>query len=90
MASIRNLKKDLNYLSYELLTEVFAYKHFHGEMEESKFDNAIRDVVKLRNELLGQINHPGSFESPAEQKQYFRKIQEGMVKMVQVIDDLDK
>lgn len=90
MASIRNLKKDLNYLSYELLTEVFAYKHFHTEMEEVKFDDAIRDIVKLRNELLGQINHPGPFESPVEQKQHFRKIHEGMVKLVQVIDDLDK
>ena len=29
MASIRKLKKDVNYLSYELLTEVFAFKHFH-------------------------------------------------------------
>ncbi len=90
MASIRTLKKDLNYLSYELLTEAFAYKHFHTEMEEQKFDEVIRNLVKLRNEILGQINHPETFESPAEQKQHYRKIHEGMVKLVQVVDDLDK
>lgn len=90
MASIRNLKKDLNYLSYELLTETFAYKHFHSDMEEAKFDGAIKDIVKLRNELLAQINHPGPFESPSEQKQHFRKIHEGMLKLVSVVEDLDK
>lgn len=90
MASIRTLKKDLNYLAYELLTEAFAFKHFHPEQEEKKLDEAIRNMVKLRNEILHKINHPVSFESPTEQKQYYRKIQDDMVRLVQVIDDLDK
>jgi hypothetical protein len=90
MASIRTLKKDLNYLSYELLTEAFAYKHFHSELEEKKFDEAIRNLVTMRNQILRQINHPGSFESPTEQKLHYRKIHEGMVNLVQVIDELDK
>ncbi len=90
MASIRNLKKDLNYLSYELLTETFAYKHFHSEMEESKLDEAIRNIVTLRNEILGQINHREAFESPAAQKQHFRSIHENMVKMVDLVNELDK
>jgi methionyl-tRNA synthetase len=90
MASIRTLKKDLNYLSYELLTEAFAYKHFHSDMEEKKFDEAIRNLVKIRNEILGKINHPEPFESPAEQKQHYRNIHEGMVRLVQVLDELDK
>ncbi len=89
MASIRNLKKDLNYLSYELLTETFAYKHFHPELDEKKLDEAIRNIVKIRNEILQRINHPDTFESPAEQKQYYRAIQEDMVKLVDVIDELD-
>ncbi len=89
MASIRNLKKDLNYLSYELLTETFAYKHFHPELDEKKLDEAIKNIVKLRNDILNRINHPTTFESPTEQKQFYRKIQEDMVKLVDVIDELD-
>lgn len=89
MASIRNLKKDLNYLSYELLTETFAYKHFHPELDEKKLDDAIRNIVKIRNEILQRINHPDTFESPSEQKQFYHKIQEDMVKLVDVIDELD-
>jgi methionyl-tRNA synthetase len=90
MASIRTLKKDINYLAYELLTEAFAYKHFHPELDENKLDEAIRNMVKLRNEILQRINHPEPFESPAEQKQHYRKIHEDMVRLVEVIDDLDK
>ena len=90
MASIRTLKKDLNYLSYELLTEVFAYKHFHPEMEESRFDEVISNVIKLRNELLGQINKPASTVSPADKKLHYQSIQEGMVKLVKVVEELDK
>ena len=90
MASIRNLKKDLNYIAYELLTEAFAYKHFHPELEESKLDETIKKVVKLRNEILQRINRPGVFENPTEQKAHYRQIQEDMVRLVEVLDDLDK
>lgn len=90
MASIRTLKKDLNYIAYELLTEAFAYKHFHPGLDEKKFDEAIRKMVKLRNDILGRINHSGPFESPEAQKNHFRKIQEDMVVLVKMMDDLDK
>ncbi|MCB9000038.1 MAG: hypothetical protein H6540_08245 [Bacteroidales bacterium] len=90
MASIRTLKKDLNYIAYELLTEAFAYKHFHPEMEEKKFDEAIRNMVKLRNEILARINKPGKFDDPAKQKEHFRKIHEDMITLVNVMDSLDK
>ena len=90
MASIRTLKKDLNYLSYELLTEVFAYKHFHPDMEEAKFDEVIANLIKLRNEILGKINSAPAFESPSEQKLHYSSIHEGMVKLVEIVEALDK
>lgn len=90
MASIRNLKKDLNYLAYELLTEAFAFKHFHPELEEKKLDDAIKNMVKLRNDMLTRINTKKAFESPSEQKEHYRKIHEDMVKLVDVINVLDK
>jgi hypothetical protein len=87
MASIRELKKDLNYLAYELLTEVFAYKHFHPEMDEKKFDKVILELVKLRNELIARINNP---ENPSELKVHFNKIRTEMINLVKVVDGLAK
>ena len=87
MASIRKLKKDLNYLAFELLTEVFTYRHFHPEMKEKKFDEVILEVVKLRNELIARINN---IENPDEVKAHFKKIRTDLVELVKVVDGFAK
>lgn len=87
MASIRKLKKDLNYLVYEILTEVFTYRHFHPEMKEKKFDDIIVEVVRLRNELIARINNP---ENPAEVKAHFKKIRTDLAEIIKVVDGLAK
>ncbi len=90
MASIRNLKKDINFLAYELLTEVFAYKHFHPETDEKKLDEMILDLVKIRNELIARTNSAKEFDNPSQVKSHFSKIQSDMVKLVDVMDRLSK
>jgi hypothetical protein len=90
MASIKSLKKDLNYLSYELITEVFTFRHFHPDMKEEKFDEVIRNLVKTRNEVLSQINYSGPFEDRAARNLHYRKIREGMIKLVELVEELDK
>jgi hypothetical protein len=87
MASIRKLKKDLNYLAFELLTEVFTYRHFHPELKEKKFDEVILEVVKLRNELIARINN---VENPDEIKVHFKKIRTDLVELVKVVDGFAK
>lgn len=90
MASIKNLKKNINLLTYELLTEVFAYKHFHPELNEKKFDEIIMNLVKLRNELISRINARDKLDGRANVKQHFRKIQDDMIKLVKVVEELSK
>lgn len=89
MASIRKLKKDINYLAYDLLTEAFTYKHFHPDLEEKKLDDVIREIVKLRNELIFRLNHPNGDENISKSEHY-RKIENDMVKMVQLMEALNK
>jgi len=90
MASIRNLKKNVNLLTYELLTEAFTYKHFHPGMNEKKFDDVILELVKLRNELISRINNREKFDSTERIKVYYRKIQNDMMNLVKVMDGLSK
>ena len=87
MASIRDLKKDVNYLAYDLLTEVFAYKHFHPELEEKKFDEVIMELVKLRNELIARINNP---EDPTKIKAHFNSVKAEMINLVKIVNGLAK
>lgn len=90
MASKRNLKKNINYLTYELLTEAFTYKHFHPELHEKKFDEVILDLVKLRNELIARINSREKFENPGVLRAHYSKIHDEMINLVRVVNELSK
>jgi hypothetical protein len=90
MASIRKLKKDINYLAYELLTEAFTFKHFHPGIDDDRFDAIIKDLVKLRNELISKLNNPALREDAFNAPAYFREVREDMVKLVALLDGLDE
>lgn len=88
MASIRKLKKDVNYLSHELLTEVFAYKHFHPNLEEEKFDEIIKNLVKKRNEIISRINHPEESKDSENLDNHFNRVKVEMESMIKELDKL--
>jgi len=88
MASIRKLKKEVNYLAYEVLTEAFAFKHFHPELDENKFDDVIRNIVKSRNDIISRINNPGDAENPENLNQHFNKVREDLSAMVKELENL--
>lgn len=89
MASIRKLKKDINYLSYELLTEVFAYKHFHPEVDEAKFDKVIKDVVNKRNEIISKLNHTDTAKTDNKMKEHFDSVRKDMISLVKSAEGLN-
>jgi len=89
MASIRKLKKDVNYVTYELLTECFMLRHFHPEVNEKKFGETISKLVNTRNELIHMINYPGQDEKTGK-KMYYNNIREGMKELVSIMEKLTK
>lgn len=88
MASIRKLKKDINYLAYEILTEVFTYKHFHPELKEKKLDDAIAKIIKIRTQLITRVNDPLAGKDKTARSAHYRTIQEEMVTMIEVLEEL--
>lgn len=89
MASIRKLKKEVNYVTYELLTETFAYKHFHPGMEEDKFDEVIKNLVKTRNEIINRINNPGEASETLGMREHFQKLKQELAQMVRELEKLN-
>ena len=57
MASIRNLKRDIDYLMNEVVTDSYLSLHFHPEHREAII-GVIRDAVELRNSLYDRANRP--------------------------------
>ncbi|HYW95592.1 MAG TPA: hypothetical protein VE870_08400 [Bacteroidales bacterium] len=87
MASIKKLKKDINYLSYELLTEAFAYRYFHPEMKDKRFYDIISRIVLLRNELISRVNHPEMASEVDDVRGHFNQVRQDMTKLVDVMND---
>ena len=89
MASIKQLKDDINFLTYDLINECFTFKIYHPE-KNSATDKAISEIVRLRNELIHRVNHPESKNDPGKLKAHFNKIKADLGKLVKLVEDLGK
>jgi hypothetical protein len=90
MASIRILKKDINRLAFDLLQECFSYRHYSTDISEDKFDDVIRKVVLLRNDLILRTNHPETDADSPTLKEHYKQVQIDLLKLGEVVDDLKK
>ena len=90
MASIRILKKDINKLAFNLLQECFAYRHYSSDLSEDRFDDVIRKVVLLRNDLILRTNHPEADADSPNLKEHYKQVQIDLIKLVELVDDLKK
>lgn len=89
MASIKELKDDINFLTYDLINECFTYKIYHPE-KGNDADKAIREIVKIRNELIFRVNHPEDKGDSKKLKTHFNKVKSDLGKLVKLVEDLGK
>lgn len=90
MASIRLLKKDINRFAFNLLQECFSYRHYSEDLAEDRFDDVIKKLVMLRNELILRTNHPESDADSASLKEHYKQVQLDLLKLAEVVEDLKK
>ena len=90
MASIRLLKKDINRFAFNLLQECFSYRHYSEDLAEDRFDDVIKKLVMLRNELILRTNHPESDADSTSLKEHYKQVQLDLLKLAEVVEDLKK
>lgn len=74
MATIRNLKKDVRFLTEQLLTDTLEVSEVVNEKDKQQVLDLVIEIARFHNELIGKINHPDGKENPKLVKSYFRKI----------------
>ncbi|MBI9069610.1 MAG: hypothetical protein JEZ09_20105 [Salinivirgaceae bacterium] len=93
MASIRNLKKDINFISSELVIECFTHNFLFPQKNEDELSLIILDTVKMKEEMIKQINEVSTTEANPVKKQ-FKKIRkelnESLEKIVSRLENLEK
>jgi len=79
MAKIRDLKKDVNFLTSEIISQAFFVQYLFPETKEKKLTEIIEKAVLLRNNTIKSIN---SYNKDGKAKTYYRETQEKFVKEV--------
>ncbi|MDC7996324.1 hypothetical protein [Altibacter sp. HG106] len=76
MASIRNLKKDINFVIGEIIEAVYVWELTHPKKDTKESEKIIDDALSLYDRLIASI-HQKEVESP---KQHFNGIREELEK----------
>jgi len=88
MGSIRDLKKSINNLTFELVSECLTYKHFHKEKKHDKTEKVMEKIVSKRNELIEKVNHPTEKADYKKNRTYYREVIKELNDMVLLMDKI--
>lgn len=69
MASRKQLKKTVNYITGELFTECLVHNAFIPGTDREKAGQLMVDILKLQAEFVGRINHT----EPQNAKAFYKK-----------------
>ena len=73
MASRRKLKKDIDFLTFEVISDCYNYIYLHPGNEE-KVMEVIKETVANRNNLVARVNHPDGKNNAKMVKTYYKTI----------------
>lgn len=81
--NLRVIKKDINYIVDEFVSDAVISMSFHDDNEKSEqIVGLINDVLDLRDEVLSKVSHP-----EGEKKAYYRNLTDELLGSLDVMYD---
>ncbi len=90
MANRREIKKEINQLSWELINECITYRDFHANVSAEEVNNIIQCILDVRNDLITRLNSLPKKEGRKAVKDHYRLLLNDQKKMVSCMDKLPK
>ncbi len=87
MASIREFKKDIDYLIFEVISDCFVYAGLHPDNKTDEVSGIIANAVSLRKELIARVNNPEGKNEPKVIKAHFKAIKNDLLAGVDKLFD---
>lgn len=78
MANKRKIKKDIDCLTFEVISDCFAWGALHPDSHEEEVTAIIADAVILRNNLFDRVNNFVSAKNPKDVKAHFSLIKKDL------------
>lgn len=92
MASKRKLKKTMQFISSELITNTFFKSLISPKDIAEKSDKLVAEIAEFTAEHIRRVNHGGGKDNPKVVKEYYRKLyadwNKGVEKMMEKIAEL--
>ena len=79
MSSLRNLKKDIDYLFFEFISDCFMFSSLHTGDKKAEVQDLIEEAVNMRNEFIDRANHPDGKDNPALVKAYYSAVRKDLL-----------
>ena len=91
MANIRDIKKDINYLTGEVVSDCFLFLHLHTGKKDDEIMSILNDVIALRNDLITRVNNVPAVGDKKQNKAHFNTISsELLIKVDEHLQKLSK
>jgi len=79
MANVRNLKKDIDYLVYEVISDCFVFSNLHPDIKSNELSAIISDAVDFRNDLISRVNNPDGKDNPKIIKAFYKSVEKDLL-----------
>jgi hypothetical protein len=79
MASVRVLKKDIDYLIFEVISDCFTFSGLHPDNKTDEVSAIISDAVSFRNDLIARVNNPDGKDNPKILKAYYKSVEKDLI-----------
>lgn len=81
MASLRRIKKDIEYLVNEVVYDCYIALYFNQEKKDEIF-GVVEDAVALRNELIEMANHPAEKHNKSLVKKHYTFVRNELMERI--------
>jgi len=87
MASVRELKKDIDYLVFEVISDCLLYSDVNPDENGDAVTSIIEDAVSFRNDLIARVNNPDGKDNTKIVKAYYKKVEKDLLTGVDKLFD---
>ncbi len=88
MASIRNLKKDINYVLADIIEECLLWQLENPKKDIEESEKIISDAIKTFDKIIAQINEKGIVDKKEHFKTVIKDLEKSVITLSERVEKL--
>lgn len=78
MANLRELKKDIDFLTSEIVSQSFFKEALKDNVDKEALSKVVVDAVSMRNEFIARANHPDGKDNKKIVRNYYKVLRKSL------------